>query len=179
MDCLKKNKIELNIVRPSLVYNSYIFGEKLIYLWQNIPISLKNDSYIFETKLMNPWNQGTGSLSVTEITEDCLPVSIKKDLKDEKQQHPYDLIFYYSYLYKVIRHGENPIEGGAIRSLLVPILNIHLRIKNNINDYLKIVRTFHFKSQNILIKKYILFKENVPAIFRIRNNQRTMPAIFN
>ena len=68
----------------------------------------------------------------------------------------------------VIRHGENPIEGGAIRSLLVPILNIHLRIKNNIDDSLKIVRTFHFKSQNILIKKYILFKENVPAIFRIR-----------
>ena len=97
MDCLKKNKIELNIVRPSLVYNSYIFEEKLIYLWQNIPISLKNNSYIFETKLMNPWNQGTGSLSVTEITEDCLPVSIKKDLKDKKQQHPYDLIFYYSY----------------------------------------------------------------------------------
>ena len=54
MDCLKKNIIELNIDRPSLVYNSYIFGEKLIYLWQNIPISLKNDSYIFEPKLMNP-----------------------------------------------------------------------------------------------------------------------------
>jgi hypothetical protein len=44
----------------------------------------------------------------------------KKDLKDEKQQHPYDLIFYYSYLYKVIRHGENPIEGGTIRSLRIP-----------------------------------------------------------
>ena len=97
MDCLKKNKIELNILRPSLVYNSYIFGEKLIYLWQNTPISFENDSYIFDSKLMNPWNQGTGSLSVTEITEDCLPVSIKKDLKDKKQQHPYDLIFYYSY----------------------------------------------------------------------------------
>ena len=66
-----------------------------------------------------------------------MPVSIKKDLKDEKQQHPYDLIFYYSYLYKVIRHGENPIDGGAIRSLLVSILNILLRIKNNINDSLK------------------------------------------
>ena len=50
----QKNKIELNIDRPSLVYNSYIFGKKLIYLWQNIPISLKNDSYIFEPKLMNP-----------------------------------------------------------------------------------------------------------------------------
>ena len=120
MDCLKKNIIKLNIDRPSLVYNSYIFGEKLIYLWQNIPISLKNDSYIFETKLMNPWNQGTGSLSVTEITEDCLPVSIKKDLKDEKQQYLYDLIFNNSYLYKVIRHGENPIEGGTIRSLRIP-----------------------------------------------------------
>ena len=103
-------------------------------------------------------------MSVTEITEDCLPVSIKKDLKDKKQQHPYDLIFYYSYLYKVIRHGENPIEGGAIRSLLIPILNILLRIKNNINDSLKILRTFYFKSQYILIKKYILFKEKVPAI---------------
>ena len=108
-----------------------------------------------------------------------MPVSIKKDLKDEKQEYPYDLIFNYSYLYKVMRHGENPIDGGTIRSLLVPIQNIHLRIKNNINDSLKIVRTFHFKSQNILIKKYILFKENVPAIFRIRNNQRTIPAIPN
>ena len=97
-----------------------------------------------------------------------MPVSIKKDLKDEKQEYLYDLIFNYSYLYMVIRHGVNPIDGGTIRSLLVPILNIHLRIKNNINDSLKIVRTFHFKSQNILIKKYILFKENVPAIFRIR-----------
>ena len=54
MDCLKKNKIELNILRPSLVYNSYIFGEKLIYLWQNTPISFENDSYIFDSKLMNP-----------------------------------------------------------------------------------------------------------------------------
>ena len=93
-----------------------------------------------------------------------MQVNFKRGLKNEKQQHPYDLIFYYSYLYKVIRHGENPIEGGASRSLLIPILNIHLRIKNNINDSLKIVRTFHFKSQNILIKKYILFKEKVPAI---------------
>ena len=108
-----------------------------------------------------------------------MQINFKRGLKNEKQQHPYDLIFNYSYLYKVMRHGENPIEGGAIRSLLVPILNIHLRIKNNINDSLKIVRTFHFKSQNILIKKYILFKENVPAIFRIRNNQRTIPAIPN
>ena len=97
-----------------------------------------------------------------------MQINFKRGLKNEKQQHPYDLIFNYSYLYKVMRHGENPIEGGAIRSLLVSILNILLRIKNNINDSLKIVRTFHFKSQNILIKKYILFKENVPAIFRIR-----------
>ena len=97
-----------------------------------------------------------------------MQINFKRGLKNEKQQHPYDLIFYYSYLYMVIRHGENPIEGGAIRSLLVPILNILLRIKNNINDSLKIVRTFHFKSQNILIKKYILFDQNVPAIFRIR-----------
>ena len=97
-----------------------------------------------------------------------MQINFKRGLKNEKQQHPYDLIFYYSYLYMVIRHGENPIDGGTIRSLLVPILNIHLRIKNNINDSLKIVRTFHFKSQNILIKKYILFKENVPAIFRTR-----------
>jgi len=106
-------------------------------------------------------------LSVTEITKDCLPVSFKKDLKNEKRQHPYDLIFYYSYLYKVIRHGENPIEGGASRSILIPILNILLRIKNNINDSLKILRTFYFKSQYILIKKYILFKEKVPAILSL------------
>ena len=79
----------------------------------------------------------------------------------------------------VIRHGENPIEGGTNRSLLIPILNIFHSTKNNSNDSLKIVRTFHFKSQYILIKKYILFKENVPAIFRIRNNQRTIPAIPN
>lgn len=97
-----------------------------------------------------------------------MQINFKRGLKNEKQQHPYDLIFYYSYLYMVIRHGENPIEGGTFRSLLIPILNILHSTKNNSNDSLKIVRTFHFKSQYILIKKYILFKENVPAIFRIR-----------
>ncbi|SKB76158.1 hypothetical protein SAMN05660349_02660 [Macellibacteroides fermentans] len=49
-----------------------------------------------------------------------MQINFKRGLKNEKQQHPYDLIFYYSYLYMVIRHGENPIEGGTIRSLRIP-----------------------------------------------------------
>ena len=70
-------------------------------------------------------------------------------------------------------------KEGQLDRFVFLTMNIFHSTKNNSNDSLKIVRTFHFKSQNILIKKYILFKENVPAIFRIRNNQRTIPAIPN
>ena len=83
-------------------------------------------------------------------------------MKSNNQPMQFNILSFISVLWKTRR------KMGLINRFVFLTLNIFHSTKNNSNDSLKNLKTFHFKSQYILIKKYILFKENVPAIFRIR-----------